>query len=489
MVHAPDRAAPSMGAHGPAGKPATGAPGAREQMRARYPDATGFVERNGVRVGYEVYGHGEPTVLLVPTWHIVHSRLWKAQIPYLARDGRVVTFDPRGNGTSDRPNDSAAYSEREIAADILAVMDATATDRAMLVTLSLGAQRGLIVAGEHPDRVAGFVAIGPSLPIGERLRTRRQVALDAIRGTDAGWAKYDPDYWRRDLDGFLQFFFSQCFTEPHSTKQIEDCVGWGHEIGAEPLILGEASAGLTADETLALAARVRCPVLVIVGDGDAITGAGPAIALAKAIPQAQMLVIEGGGHIPDARDPVLVNLAIRDFAAAGDRPAIDASSAGRGTGRTWTRGLARRRRALYISSPIGLGHAQRDVAIAAELRKLHPDLQIDWLAQSPVTNVLEAHGERIHPLSAELALESAHITAESSEHDLNAFQAIRADGRDPRRELHGVPRCRGDRRLRPRDRGRGLGHRLLPPREPGAQADGIRVDDRFRRLAADAVGR
>ena len=93
--------------------------------------------------------------------------------------------------------------------------------------------------------------------------------------------------------------------------------------------------------------------------------------------------------------------------------------------RRWTRALARRRRALYLSSPIGLGHAQRDVAIADELRKLHPDLEIDWLAQHPVTAVLEAHGERIHPLSADLASESAHITAESSEHHLNAFQAIR----------------------------------------------------------------
>jgi predicted glycosyltransferase len=95
------------------------------------------------------------------------------------------------------------------------------------------------------------------------------------------------------------------------------------------------------------------------------------------------------------------------------------------TSTTWTRALNRRRRALYISSPIGLGHAQRDVAIADELRKLHPDLEIDWLAQHPVTAVLETRGERIHPLSAELASESAHVTSESSEHDLNAFQAIR----------------------------------------------------------------
>jgi predicted glycosyltransferase len=80
---------------------------------------------------------------------------------------------------------------------------------------------------------------------------------------------------------------------------------------------------------------------------------------------------------------------------------------------------------LFLSSPIGLGHAQRDLAIADELRALRPDLEIDWLAQHPVTTVLEARGERIHPLSAELASESAHITAEASGHDLNAFAAIR----------------------------------------------------------------
>jgi predicted glycosyltransferase len=104
---------------------------------------------------------------------------------------------------------------------------------------------------------------------------------------------------------------------------------------------------------------------------------------------------------------------------------MDASTAARPRRTTWTRSLARKRRALYISSPIGLGHAMRDAAIADELRKLHPDLEIDWLAQHPVTAVLESRGERIHPLSAELASESAHFAAESSGHDLNAFQAIR----------------------------------------------------------------
>jgi predicted glycosyltransferase len=91
-----------------------------------------------------------------------------------------------------------------------------------------------------------------------------------------------------------------------------------------------------------------------------------------------------------------------------------------------TRSLHRRRpRALYISSPIGLGHAQRDLAIARELRQLHPDLEIVWLAQHPVTKVLEAAGETVHPASKLMANESAHIESEMGEHDLHVFQAWR----------------------------------------------------------------
>src|ERR687884_712373 len=83
------------------------------------------------------------------------------------------------------------------------------------------------------------------------------------------------------------------------------------------------------------------------------------------------------------------------------------------------------KRALFISSPIGLGHAQRDVAIARALRELEPDLQVDWLAQDPVTRLLEGEGERIHPASEHLANESAHFESESAEHDLHAFHTWR----------------------------------------------------------------
>ena len=162
----------------------------REQTRARYPDQDGYVERDGVRLFYEVYGTGDPTVLLLPTWSILHSRHWKAQIPYLARHCRVVTFDGRGNGRTDHPATVDAYAEREFAADALAVMDATATDRAILVSLSAGALWGTLLAAEHPERVSGVVFIAAAAPFGQHL-ARVRTAFDEPLESYEGWEKYN----------------------------------------------------------------------------------------------------------------------------------------------------------------------------------------------------------------------------------------------------------------------------------------------------------
>jgi pimeloyl-ACP methyl ester carboxylesterase/predicted glycosyltransferase len=383
---------------------------APEQTRALYPDESGYVERDGVRLHYEVYGSGEPTVLLLPTWSIIHSRHWKMQIPYLARHCRVLTFDGRGNGRSDRPAEPEAYAEAEFAADAIAVMDATQTRRAIVVGFSMGGQRGLLLAANHPERVEAAVFVGPSYPGGgEPLPERTVYSWEDELDTDEDWAKYNKHYWLRDYRGFLEFFMSRMFTEPHSTKPTEDAVGWGLDTTGETLVL--TYGGLEPDQARDLARRVRCPVLVIHGEHDAIISATRGIALAEDT-GGQLVLLEGSGHAPHVRDPVKVNLLLRDFVAPPP-PA------------RWVRGKSRRKRALYVSSPIGLGHAQRDAAIADELRKLHPDLEIDWLAQHPVTAVLEARGERIHPASAYLANESGHIESESAEHDLHCFQAIR----------------------------------------------------------------
>jgi pimeloyl-ACP methyl ester carboxylesterase len=350
-------------------------------------------------------------VLFLPTWSIIHSRCWKMQVPYLARHCRVITFDGRGNGRSDRPAEAAAYAETEFAADAIAVLDATGTDRAFLVGLSLGSQRGLVLAAEHPERVAGLAVIGPALPIGVQSdRAQALSSFDARLESYEGWAKYNRHYWLEHYAEFLEFFFAHAYNEPHSTKQIEDAVGWALETTPETLIATQLGPGLDEADARRLAAKVRCPVLVIHGKRDAIRAHQSGAEFAE-LTRGRLLTLEESGHVPNARHPVAVNTALREFVGLPARRARPRAGSGP--------------RALYVSSPIGLGHARRDVAIADELRALVPGLQIDWLAQHPVTAVLEARGERIHPASVELAGESAHLEREAGEHDLPCFPAWR----------------------------------------------------------------
>jgi len=387
----------------------------REQTRARYPDEDGYIESDGVRVFYEVYGAGEPTVLLFPTWEIVHSRAWKCQVPYFARHGRVVTFDRRGNGRSSRPREVRAYDRSRAVDDALAVLDRAGIERAVVVSWC-GAGDDLMLAVDHPHRVTGLVLIAPDLLLtDDPAEEEGPYPFDEEPPAFEGWAKWNRQYWLRDWRGFLEFFFTETFTEPHSTKQIEDAIGWGVQTDPETITRGiDAEWPNDRENALRLCSQVRCPTLVIQGSEDAVVGGARGAAVAEAIPRARLITLEGCGHAPHLRDPVITNLVLRQFIVPRRTPTS-----------AWVRAQARGRRVLYVSSPIGLGHARRDLAIADELRKLHPDVEIDWLAQHPVTTVLEAHGERIHPASAYLANESAHFASESTEHDLHCFQALR----------------------------------------------------------------
>jgi pimeloyl-ACP methyl ester carboxylesterase len=293
-----------------------------EQTRARQPDETGIVVRDGVRIAWERYGSGEPTILLLPTWSIVHSRFWKGQIPYLARHFRVVTFDGRGNGRSDRPAGAPAYAATQFVADALAVLDATGTDRAIVAGLSRGGAYLLMLAGDHPERVLGAVYIGPALPLADPEPAEEVVPFDVDLGRDEGRARYNAFSWRRDWRGFAEYFFGEVFSEAHSTKQIEDTVGWALETDPETIVAtvladsietmrdGERLTGRAA--TLALADRARCPSIVLHGTDDRIIPFEVGQRLATAL-RAPLVSMIGSGHDPAGREPVLVNRHIRRF--------------------------------------------------------------------------------------------------------------------------------------------------------------------------------
>jgi len=392
-------------------------------MRARYPDTEGFVERDGVKVAYEVFGSGEPALVFAPTDPLVHSRAWKAQVPYLARTSRIVTIDPRGNGRSDRPESSAAYADTEFVADTIAVMDATGVDRAILVGICSSAWTSLLAAALHPDRVLGVVSIATWAPfLTPPSAVRAVYDFDEAYDTDEGWAKDNRHYWLRDWRGYAEFFFAELLPEPHSSKQHEDMVSWAMDTSAETnlLFVDAPFSSSSRAETEAVLARVSCPVLAIHGREDCCQPCGRSEQVA-ALTGGDLLMLDGAGHLPIGREPVVVNRAIRDFA---DR--LRSSGPAAPVRRMWTRPLNRPKRVLYVSSPIGLGHARRDLAIADELRKLKPGLEVHWLAQHPVTELLRRRSELIHPASAFLASESGHIESEAAEHDLHAFQAVRS---------------------------------------------------------------
>ena len=302
-------------------------------MRARAPDASGFVERDGVLLHHEVFGDGAPTVMLLPMWSIVHSRMWKTQIPYLARHFRVVTFDGRGCGRSGRPIGPAAYTHEQFAADTIAVLDATGTDTVVLVGQSSGARWGIHLAAEHPGRVLGFVSIASDAPL---------VPNHLGRPAAATWVNPNSPYWEQDYAGFIEFFIGRMFTEAHSTKPIEDAIGWGLDVG--PTTLDRHLSGNPSDRSGVVPGRLRTGVLSSARDPRR-RGRRPSarrgVALAEAT-HGRLVTIAGGGHAPNVRDPVVVNRLIREFVesvAVLKRPGTDEGS---GTGRQWIRRARRR---------------------------------------------------------------------------------------------------------------------------------------------------
>ena len=284
-------------------------------MRAREPDETGYARG----IYWERFGEGEPAIMFVPPWAIVHSRIWKAQVPYFAQHGRVITFDPRGNGRSCRPQAPAAYTESEYADDMLAVLDASATERAVLVSYSLGADRCLLLGDAHPERVLGQVFVAPALALAGRAEdTGWKREFENELDSHEGWDKWNAPYWRSHYRDFAEWFFAEAFPEPHSTKQIEDAVGYALETDPETLIATVLAPDTDAESTRAMCSRVKCPVLVIHGDDDRIVDFEVGEELAE-LTGGQLMRLPGIGHGPQARKPVLVNIAVREFVEALER--------------------------------------------------------------------------------------------------------------------------------------------------------------------------
>jgi pimeloyl-ACP methyl ester carboxylesterase/predicted glycosyltransferase len=370
-----------------------------------------FVERPGARIYYQTTGGGERDVFFHgPSQPAAYGRMWKAQVPYLSRHFRVTTIDARGNGRSDRPLTGYDFATRY--GDLQAVLDASVRFPFAFVAYSCAAMLAIRYAVDHPDRVSHLVLIAgqysQSLPKPFEEKVARVI--------------------REDFDGWRTRLFTKAAPEPHSLKVVEDGIAWAGE--STPEIYVEALSQIEHDNVFDLLGKLAVPTLLLHGTRDPIVPYSHGQKLAAAVPGATLVTFEGGGHWLNGREAAKVNHLIRDFVQdRGVEARIVPPSPERRTPAPEPRAAAgtragTERRILWLSSPIGLGHIQRDIAIAQALRARYPDARIDFLAADPASRVVELAGERLHPATAALMNESAHFEGWAGDHELHAFNAL-----------------------------------------------------------------
>ena len=245
-------------------------------------DGDGHVEHDGARIWHASYGSGPPVILL--HGGMGHSGNWGKQVPALLRSGhRVVLIDSRGHGRSTR--DARPYRYELMASDVLAVMDALHIPRAALIGWSDGACTALVLARQHPARVAGvfFFAcnmdpsgtkeIDFSNPLLGRCIGRHRKDYAALSSTPGGF------------DAFAEAVGQMQRTEPNY------------------------SAGDLA--------QIRTPVTVVLGEHDEFIRREHAEYLARSIPGAQLVLLPGVSHFAPIQRPGQFNEAVLSFLEEG----------------------------------------------------------------------------------------------------------------------------------------------------------------------------
>ena len=367
--------------------------------------------------------------------------------------------------------------------DIAAVMDATDTPRAMLVGLCFDG-----VWRADPPRGRGARA-----RVGHRGLRRRRAAPHAGAPVVGGHGGRGGAAGLRGLGARSaatpggsttptprRFFFEQIASEPHSTKLIEDAVAWALDGDVDAMIAeADADFPFDRDQVIAICRAVRCPMRLVHGTEDHCQpldrAQAPGGAHRRPAHRGRRRRPHDPGPPPGPRQPDHP----RPRRGHPEERAMT-------TTRTWTRGA--------VASPTGAVHLVADRPRPRPAGRGHrrraappPPGPRDRLARPASGHGRPRGPRRADPPGERVA--GQRIGPHRRGIDRARAQRLPGDpphGRDPHRQLHGLPRRRRGRRVRPRHRRRGLGRRLLPPREPGAQADGVRLADRLRRLAADA---
>ena len=245
------------------------------------------LDRDGVAIHYEVAGSG-PALLLTHGFSAT-GEMWAGQLPALTPNFTVITWDMRGHGRSDYPQDPSLYSEEATVADMAALLDAVGARSAVIGGLSLGGYMSLAFHATHPERTRALLIIdtGPGY--------KNDQARD---GWNANAIKRAERYEAEGL-GDLSRASAEVRAASHRDAS-------GLALAARGMLTQKNARVI---ESLP---EIRVPAIVIVGENDTPFLAASDYMAAK-IPGAKKAIIPSAGHAANIDNPQAFNEALAGF--------------------------------------------------------------------------------------------------------------------------------------------------------------------------------
>jgi pimeloyl-ACP methyl ester carboxylesterase len=259
---------------------------------------------NGVRIYYEESGRGRPLVL--SHGFACGLRMWDPQVKGLKDRYRVVTYDARGHGASEAPEDVDAYTQDGVVEDLRQLMVHFGLRGACLGGLSMGGRIALELALAHPELLAGLIVAdagsGSDSPEQFRAGTERRASILEQEGIEAG----------ADAMMIEPTFATYAQQGPEAARNIRGMLtthrAHGLSNSQRGIMAGRSSIYALEERLKAL----RVPTLVIVGERDE-PCLEPSRFMAKAIPQAKLVVIRGVGHMSNLEDSTTFTSVVEEF--------------------------------------------------------------------------------------------------------------------------------------------------------------------------------
>lgn len=252
------------------------------------------VKVRDINIYYEIHGEGEPLILV--SGYGASSERWLLQIPHFSHEYRVVTFDNRGTGRSDKPD--IPYTMEIMAGDIAGLLDVLDIDAAHIYGVSMGGRIAQALAIEHPHKVNCLV-LGCT-DCGDPYRIPRDEAAMTLLYDMERRRKSTPEEEMRKM---IPFLYSQKFIDNNLDsleKLTANLTGYVTPIHA---YISQQHANKTFNAYSSLS-QIKNPTLVITGDADRIVPWKNSEIIASRIPNAELVILNGMGHgfFIEARD-------------------------------------------------------------------------------------------------------------------------------------------------------------------------------------------